>query len=137
MAGWTRPRRSRSSSASRSPSTPATQRVSSIATSSRATFSSGVEPGDGSPRDVYLSDFGLTSRAEDEDLTEAGQLVGTLDYLAPEQVEGRPVSARTDVYSFGCVLYQCLTGEVPFLRQLADGAPVGAPRGGAAEAERT
>ena len=76
----------------------------------------GRKPGDGPPRDVYLSDFGLTSRAEAEDLADPGQLVGTLDYLAPEQVEGKPVSARTDVYSFGCVLYHCLTGEAPYVR---------------------
>ena len=64
------------------------------------------------PRDVYLSDFGLASRAEDEERTEAG----TLDYLAPEQIEGKPASARTDVYSLGCVLYHCLIGEAPYLR---------------------
>jgi serine/threonine protein kinase/WD40 repeat protein len=75
-----------------------------------------AEPDADVPRRVYLSDFGLTSRAEDEDPAEAGELVGTLDYLAPEQVEGRPVSAETDVYSLGCVLYQCLTGEAPYLR---------------------
>jgi WD40 repeat protein/tRNA A-37 threonylcarbamoyl transferase component Bud32/energy-coupling factor transporter ATP-binding protein EcfA2 len=68
------------------------------------------------PRRVYLSDFGLTSRAADEDPGEVGELAGTLDYLAPEQVEGRPVSAATDVYSLGCVLYQCLTGEAPYPR---------------------
>ena len=66
------------------------------------------------PSRVYLSDFGLTRRAEDEDIAEAGEFVGTLDYLAPEQIEGRPVSAQTDVYSLGCVLYQCLAGEPPF-----------------------
>ena len=76
----------------------------------------GRGPGDDLPRHVYLSDFGLTGRAEDEDGADAGQLVGTLEYVSPEQVEGKPVSPQTDVYSFGCVLYQCLTGEVPFPR---------------------
>jgi len=76
----------------------------------------GLEPGGNRPPRVYLSDFGLTSRVEDESAIEASWLVGTLDYLAPEQVEGGPTSPQTDVYSFGCVLYQCLTGEVPYRR---------------------
>ena len=71
----------------------------------------------GRPRDVYLSDFGLTSRAESHSLAEAGELVGTLDYVAPELVEGKPASARTDVYALGCVLYHCLTGEAPYPRR--------------------
>ncbi len=66
---------------------------------------------------VYLSDFGLTKRAlSDSGVTATGQFVGTFDYAAPEQFEGRPLDARTDVYSLGCVAYQCLTGEVPFPR---------------------
>jgi YVTN family beta-propeller protein len=66
---------------------------------------------------VYLSDFGLTKRAtSDSGITATGQFVGTLDYAAPEQFEGKPLDARTDVYSLGCVLYECLTGEVPFTR---------------------
>ena len=67
---------------------------------------------------VYLSDFGLTKRAaSDSGITGTGQFVGTLDYAAPEQFEGRPLDARTDVYSLGCVLYECLTGEVPYRRE--------------------
>jgi serine/threonine-protein kinase len=66
---------------------------------------------------VYLSDFGLTKRASsDSGITATGQFVGTLDYAAPEQFENKPLDARTDVYSLGCVLYECLTGEVPFSR---------------------
>ncbi len=80
-----------------------------------------VVEGEGSEgRDlVYLSDFGLTKRLEGGTaggLTETGQFVGTVDYVAPEQIEGRPVDARTDVYSLGCVLFECLTGKVPFER---------------------
>jgi len=67
---------------------------------------------------VYLSDFGLTKRAtSDSGITATGQFVGTLDYAAPEQFEARPQDARADVYSLGCVLYECLTGEVPFPRE--------------------
>ena len=43
-------------------------------------------------------------------------MVGTIHYVAPEQIEGGQVDARTDVYSLGCLLYHCLTGQVPFSR---------------------
>ena len=64
---------------------------------------------------VYLSDFGLTKRsASDSGITGTGQFVGTLDYAAPEQFKGGTPDERTDVYSRGCVLFECLTGEPPF-----------------------
>src|SRR3954470_3991543 len=64
---------------------------------------------------VYLTDFGLTKRAASGSaMTKTGQMVGTVDYVAPEQVEGGAVDARTDVYSLACVLYHLLTGHVPF-----------------------
>ncbi|MDP9343573.1 MAG: serine/threonine protein kinase, partial [Actinomycetota bacterium] len=67
---------------------------------------------------VYLSDFGLTKRTtSDSGLTGTGQFVGTLDYAAPEQFEGNPLSSQTDIYSLGCVLYECLTGQPPYPRE--------------------
>jgi serine/threonine-protein kinase len=64
---------------------------------------------------AYLTDFGLTKpRAEREQLTQTGMFIGTLEYVAPEQVKGEEVDARTDVYSLGCVLFESLTGQVPF-----------------------
>jgi hypothetical protein len=67
---------------------------------------------------VYLADFGLTRRLDDE-APELGAdgVVGTPAYLAPEQLEGRPADPRTDVYSLGCVLFECLTGEPVFVRE--------------------
>ena len=64
---------------------------------------------------VYLADFGLTRRRS-EDGPELGDArsLGTPAYLAPEQIEGGPIDGRADVYSLGCLLYACLTGEPPF-----------------------
>jgi YVTN family beta-propeller protein len=66
---------------------------------------------------VYLSDFGLVKRvAAESRITGTGQFVGTVEYVAPEQIEGKPVDGTADVYSLGCVLYECLTGKAPFER---------------------
>jgi YVTN family beta-propeller protein len=66
---------------------------------------------------AYLADFGLTKRIGGaRGLTASGQVLGTIDYVAPEQVEGGPVDGLADQYSLGCVLFECLTGEVPFQR---------------------
>src|SRR5215216_11642 len=69
-------------------------------------------------RTAFLTDFGLTKRIEGTrtQLTKAGDVVGTIHYVAPEQIEGGRVDARTDVYSLGCLLYHCLSGELPFAR---------------------
>ena len=66
---------------------------------------------------VYLTDFGLTKHAASRSgLTAAGHFVGTIDYVAPEQIEGKSIDSRTDVYSLGCVLYEILTGRMPYER---------------------
>ena len=71
---------------------------------------------------VYVSDFGLTKRALSvSGLTATGQLVGTIDYVAPEHIKGDVVDGRVDVYSLGCVIVECLTGHVPYLRDLEVG----------------
>jgi YVTN family beta-propeller protein len=66
---------------------------------------------------AYLADFGLTKRLGEE-RSPAGdaQLMGTIDYVAPELIRGDPVDGRADVYSLGCLLYECLTGRQPFRR---------------------
>jgi serine/threonine protein kinase len=67
---------------------------------------------------VYLTDFGLAKRAETAPgLTRADLMLGTVDYVAPEQIEGSAPDARSDVYSLGCVLFEMLTGAAPFANQ--------------------
>ena len=69
-------------------------------------------------RNAFLTDFGLTKQTGTQaQLTRAGDMVGTIHYVAPEQIEGRRVSARTDVYALGCLLYHCLSGQVPFAHE--------------------
>jgi serine/threonine-protein kinase len=65
----------------------------------------------------YLADFGLTKRTGSiSGLTVTHQVVGTLDYIAPEQIRGAEIDARADVYSLACVLHECLTAAPPFER---------------------
>jgi serine/threonine protein kinase len=64
----------------------------------------------------YLADFGLTKGANEVGLTRTGQFVGTTDYVAPEQIRGEAAGAPSDVYSLAGVLYECLTGVVPYAK---------------------
>ncbi len=71
--------------------------------------------GEGADERVYLTDFGLARQVEaTTGLTATGAFVGTLDYVAPEQIRGERVDARADVYALGCVLFELLTGIPPF-----------------------
>jgi serine/threonine-protein kinase len=63
---------------------------------------------------AYLADFGLTKRFSEQGAAEDGHLMGTIDYVAPEQIAGDQIDGRVDVYSLGCLLYECLAGEPPF-----------------------
>jgi serine/threonine-protein kinase len=65
---------------------------------------------------AYLSDFGVVKELASNGTTRTGSFIGTIDYCAPEQIEGREVDARTDVYALACVLYECLAGTPPFHR---------------------
>src|SRR4051794_23839601 len=67
---------------------------------------------------AYLTDFGLTKRAgASTGPSRSGQWVGTLGYVAPEQIRGDRIDARADVYALGCVLFHALTGQAPYLRE--------------------
>jgi serine/threonine protein kinase len=67
---------------------------------------------------AYLTDFGLAKRHDSySGLTVAGSMVGTVDYMAPEQITGDTTDARTDLYALGCVFFQMLTGKVPYERE--------------------
>ena len=66
---------------------------------------------------AYITDFGVARNvASTSGLTKTGRFVGTLDYVAPEQIRGGEIDARADVYALGCLLFKLLTGEVPFPR---------------------
>jgi serine/threonine protein kinase len=65
---------------------------------------------------AYLSDFGVVKEVASNGTTRTGTFVGTIEYSAPEQIEGRQVDARADVYALACVLYECLAGAPPFHR---------------------
>ncbi len=63
---------------------------------------------------AYLADFGLIKAPDEARLTGTGQFIGTIDYVAPEQIQGDPATPASDIYALTGVLYECLTGEVPF-----------------------
>jgi serine/threonine-protein kinase len=70
------------------------------------------------PEHVYLTDFGLTKKSSSlTGFTTVGQFVGTIDYVAPEQISGKPVDGRGDQYSLACVVFELLTGSAPFKRE--------------------
>ena len=63
---------------------------------------------------AYITDFGLAKDSQGSVLTMPGQALGSMDYMAPEQIRGEEVTAETDLYSLGCVMFECLTGRPPF-----------------------
>jgi YVTN family beta-propeller protein len=72
---------------------------------------------EGSDEHVYLADFGLTKHIVSAGgLTARDQLIGTVDYLAPERIAGEAADGRADIYSLGCLFFEALTGEVPYPR---------------------
>jgi streptogramin lyase len=80
-----------------------------------------VKPGNvllDSREHAYLSDFGLIKPTQTgTEFTKTGQFMGSLEYVAPEQIRGDAIDGRADIYSLGCVLFECLTGRAPFHRE--------------------
>jgi serine/threonine protein kinase len=63
---------------------------------------------------AYITDFGLAKDNQGSVLTLPGQALGSMDYMAPEQIRGEPVTHATDVYALGCVAFECIQGKPPF-----------------------
>src|SRR5262249_928155 len=63
---------------------------------------------------AHVTDLGLAKDSQASNLTRPGQALGSLDYMAPEQIRGEDVSAATDIYALGCVVQECLLGTPPF-----------------------
>jgi serine/threonine protein kinase len=63
---------------------------------------------------AYITDFGLAKDSQGSVLTRPGQALGSLDYMAPEQIRGEAVAGSADVYALACVMVECLTGRPPF-----------------------
>ena len=70
----------------------------------------------GSSANAYLCDFGIAKRASSRGVTRTGSFLGTVDYCAPEQIEGKSVDGHVDIYALGGVLFHCLSGRPPYVR---------------------
>lgn len=63
---------------------------------------------------AYITDFGLAKDSQGSLLTRPGQTLGSLDYMAPEQIRGEEIGPATDVYGLGCVIFECVAGQPPY-----------------------
>jgi serine/threonine protein kinase len=104
------------------PAAAAAQVISDVARGLDALHGAGIVHRDVKPGNVLfdaegtamLTDFGLAKGRAYTVLTQPGQVIGTLDYLAPELIRGEPATPSSDVYALGCVAYECVVGRAPF-----------------------
>lgn len=101
-----------------------------VAAALNAAHSSGIVHRDVKPHNIllegeraYLTDFGLAKALGDSGVLSGASIVGTVEYMSPEQWRGERVGPAADVYSLGCVLYECLTGVVPYARREGGARP--------------
>ena len=66
---------------------------------------------------AYITDFGLAKDSQGSLLTKPGQTLGSMDYMAPEQIRSEEITGATDIYALGCVMYECLCGAPPFAQR--------------------
>lgn len=66
---------------------------------------------------AYLTDFGVAKSSTATGMTRTGSFLGTVDYCAPEQISAKPIDGRVDIYALGCVLFHCLAGQPPYVRE--------------------
>jgi DNA-binding beta-propeller fold protein YncE len=104
--------------------------LSQVAAALDAAHAAGIVHRDVKPHNIllegeraYLTDFGLAKALGDSGVLSGTSVVGTVEYMSPEQWRGEQVGAAADVYSLGCVLYESLTGVVPYARRGGDGEP--------------
>jgi serine/threonine-protein kinase len=104
------------------PAAAASQVISDVARGLDALHGAGIVHRDVKPGNVLfdadgtamLTDFGLAKGRAYTVLTQPGQVIGTLDYLAPELIRGQPATPSSDLYALGCVAYECVVGAAPF-----------------------
>jgi serine/threonine protein kinase/streptogramin lyase len=101
-----------------------------IAAALDAAHAAGVVHRDVKPHNIllegeraYLTDFGLAKALGDSGVLSGASIVGTVEYMSPEQWRGEQVGPAADVYSLGCVFYECVTGVVPYARHEGDAEP--------------
>ena len=93
-----------------------------ILTAARFAHRKGIVHRDLKPQNVLIddegrarvADFGIARAGENSDITATGSVMGTAQYISPEQAQGKPTTPRSDIYSIGVILYEALTGRVPF-----------------------